>query len=552
MLAVSIPAGTPRQALRRADSSAVTRIALNVGSTGWSTGNADLPAAQHIAGFAGPADLERAVGLAEWGGLGGAATLSIGEIELINRGGQLDRWPEKFGVDGRKVTIKVGVIKLDAAGKAKVIPTADFQTIAQARTAGWQWSPGGLRIKMQDASAELDRPIQSETYTGQGGPEGPTDLAGVTKPLVWGQCFNIPLVLLSQGLQIWQAQNGPMRAVDGLYDGGLALLNAGDVDTYELLITTDVDPGQYVTCLKRGMLRTGTAPVSTLTADVRGDGLAEALAGRRAWSDGRLWSGGRAWKDSGDARIYVDTLALIIYRILTVHLGYGWAQIDYGQFQTVHLQQPNPVGFMLPAGSQTTAREAIERLAGSFGAYTGALPSGEFTIARIDRPSASSPDRIDTTNIATIEDVDLPWVTPWAQHTIAYRRNWNPMNAGELLGDEQSIGESRRAFLTSEYRTTTLLDSRHLARFPSAGVALDTAGFWVTDGAAKSEAVRRATLYRDARMKLATINGRLLRSGIGGTIMVDHPRVAGSPRPLTVLGSRTNTGERTTELRLFG
>ena len=552
MLGFSIPTGSPPQSLRRKDSSYVKRIALHIGSTGWSTGNADLPPAQHIMGLAGPFDLERTVGLTEWGGLGGAATLTVGEIELNNQGGAVDDWPTRYGVDGRKMKLRVGTIKPDANGKPQVVPTSAFQMIAEARTAGWQWSPSGLRIKMQDGTAELDRPVQSEVYTGTGGAEGGDDLAGVTKPLVWGSCFNIPMVLLDQALQLWQGQNGPMLAYDALYDGGLNLVNAGDVDSYDKLIAAEVDPGAFLTCLKRGMLRTGTAPVSTLTADVRGDGFAQEAVGRRPWSNGRYWSGGYAWKASGDVRVYVDTAALIIYRLLTVHLGYGWSQIDYGQFQTVNVQQPAPVGFMLRAGEQTTAREAIERLAGSIGAYTGVLPSGEFTIARIEPPSARSPDRIDASNIVNLEAVDLPWITPWAEYSIAYRRNWNPMNANEILGDERSISANRRAFLTSAYRTVTLLDSRHRAKFPSAATSFDTSGFWVTDGAAKAEAARRSALYRNARMYLATVKGRLLRTGIVSTIMVDHPRVDGAPRPMTMIGNATNTGARTSELRLFG
>ena len=110
-------------------------------------------------------------------------------------------------------------------------------------------------------------------------------------PLAFGRVLNAPAQMDNAFSLIYRVHNGPIAAVEAVYDGGLPLLK----------VAGNPAPGEFAERLSGGSFQLGGTPAFTVTADVRGrDGeplpiethvyTADDVAGA---ADGVYWCAGR-------------------------------------------------------------------------------------------------------------------------------------------------------------------------------------------------------------------------------------------------------------------
>lgn len=549
MIGITPPQGVPLNSLLRRDSSVVSTIPLRLASWGVTTDPDDVLPDLAVEGRVAPFSVSRGIGGASWGGYAGSAPLSLGNLDIVNGDGSLSDWPDRFGVDGRKATLRAGVVRRDDSGRATVIPIRDFELVCEARTGGWSTDGNVLRLQVGDMAGELNRPIQTQVYRGLGGLEGGEDLVGTSKPMVFGRCYGVPLVLIDAARLIYQIHDGPMMAIDKVYDGGLNLAFDSAVNSYELLEQVNPEPGSYVTCPNRGCVRLGGAPASALRADVRGDGVDPNYSATRPWSNGRTWSNGRMWRAGDDNRPYVETAAQIIYRLATERTGWGSNRADVGSFKTFDQIQPAPIGYYVAAGSAETIATAVSTIAESMGGWCGTNRQGQFQIGRLESPFGQSAYKLRIADVVNFEAMDLPWVAPFYRHDIAYARMWEPLRDSEIL---EAVSDTRRAFISQDVRRVAVASSRQRVKRPSSSVARDSNGFFVNDGDALQEAARRNSLYRKARTWRAEIKGKWLTLELGQQVGIERKDAPGTYRQLMIVGITIDGAQRQTTLTLFG
>jgi hypothetical protein len=204
---------------------------------------------------------------------GAAVAAGWGSLRLANAGRQYDALAAASNADGRRVRVLMGTKARDAArGYLVDPPYAELSEVFCGIGQPWFLEESVLDVPLRDASYWIERPLQTETYAGTGGLEGPADLAGKLKPKTRGGSSSYPVrnvtpVLVDPVALIYQYTDGPGTVV-ALYEGGDAQIPfAGNVsDLY-----SGVTPaGQYRTDNSRGLVQLGTRPVRPVTVDVTG------------------------------------------------------------------------------------------------------------------------------------------------------------------------------------------------------------------------------------------------------------------------------------------
>ena len=214
--------------------------------------------------------IDRRVGLAP----GDASTRTYGSIRLSNLGERFDAYTLSRNSDNRPARILIGAKAWDSARGYQVHPSyTDLLPLFGGVALPWLVEEEAVTIPLADPAAWLDRPVQDATYVGTGGLEGGADLAGKPKPMTRGGTLaapvcDVPLVLVDAAALIYQWTDGP-GAVQTLYEGGQGGFTY-DGDVADLYAAGSPAPGHYRTNRARGLLRLGSKPVYTLSADVTG------------------------------------------------------------------------------------------------------------------------------------------------------------------------------------------------------------------------------------------------------------------------------------------
>ncbi|MDF2974250.1 MAG: hypothetical protein K0R61_4700, partial [Microvirga sp.] len=171
-----------------------------------------------LQGRLSPPDIRRALGQDSQGLFSTTATTTIGDLELDNTDGALDGIGESFQAAHRVIRLRVGgggeaLSTATAAtattwtdGSGNVLSwtydsdpahtlnwtlgppaaSSDFSLVFRGTTAFTSHENNSLRVRVQDPSARLRRPIAASVYSGSGGSGGGADLAGRSRPLAFG------------------------------------------------------------------------------------------------------------------------------------------------------------------------------------------------------------------------------------------------------------------------------------------------------------------------------------------------------------------------------
>lgn len=159
-------------------------------------------------------------------------------------------------------------------GGRRGFDTGTFATLFNGRITSVGIDEDRVTLEVQDSILYANNLYPTTVYTGLGGADGDSDLAGVVKPVVLGRIWNMSPVLINAAGLIYQVHDGAITSVIGAYDGGVSLTFTSNYASYSALAAASLSGGQYATCLAAGLIRVGGTPVYALTAYVDGSNLA--------------------------------------------------------------------------------------------------------------------------------------------------------------------------------------------------------------------------------------------------------------------------------------
>lgn len=361
----------------------------------------------------------------------------------------------------------------------------NFETVCVARIVAIGTSQTELTLEIRDPATYAQNLFPTSVYSGSGNANGSSDLAGTVKPVVLGRVWNVAPVLIDPVKLIYQVHDGPIAAVSGVFDGGVALTFAANYTTYAFLAAASVSSGQYATCIAEGMIRVGSSPVFTVTAHVDG----HAAAGTT-----------------------VRSIAGWLAAQLDAELG---LEIDAAAFGAL----PNAVAGWVWTEPFTLA-SALSRFVGDAGWHWGADVSGIITTRRLDPPDSAAVARIfDEPDILDLVREPLPdgYAGVHQRRLVQWKRNWT----------EQS-GALATTAVDSAYRQRQWRTANAFRPVGGARLAIDPPVLQ-TSLALESDAIALANhlldLHAVAR-RMFTLTTKIFGSlpVLGSTVMVRHPR----------------------------
>lgn len=344
-------------------------------------------------------------------GVGGVLALSIGEVALSDADGfaaDLDRYDTAVG---RAATVRVVESRVPQATDlgthildAGTVFTGVVRGVARA---------GGLqsRIALADLTDRLNTPLQPTLYTGAGGTEGGSEIAGRPKPVCLGQCFNVPATFLGNvdlgvgSLPTYQVHWRAVEAIDAVRIRGVTQTLVGGTPTI----------GQARAFIASGLFQLGSSPDGEVRADVRGDNV-----------------GG-----------FFSSTAGVLQRLLT-SLGaqYAAEEIDAVSIAQAETDLPGAIGFY-QAADVISAAQAVQTICAGSGAVVAGGRAGQVRL--FDPVATGTPQfTLPMEWIIEAEPVPLPaQIKPLPiAARVAWGRNWGPFTgaaASVAAADRQRL-----------------------------------------------------------------------------------------------------------------
>ncbi|MBR0855493.1 hypothetical protein [Bradyrhizobium liaoningense] len=418
----------------------------------------------------------------------GRFTTGTGNLKISNADAEYDFLQLSYAIDGRPITIRLG--RADQ-------PYAETYPLAKLTASGWNVDTDSVSIDLQDYSYKLEVPMQPNTYGGTGGVDGGSDLAGKRKPLVFGNALNITPVLLVPNLLIYQAHDGVMQSIDVVYDRGVALTGAGDVANYAALAAASVASGQFKTCLAAGLLKLGSSPSGTVTADVKGDA-----------TDGYL----------------VKTADIVRWALRHRTVLSDPADLFTASFDAANAAQPAPIDYFIGPDDNLTVAAFIDNVMGGIGGWGGHRLDGTFEVRIFQAPSDSPVDSFTRADMVggDIKKEPLPdsYRPPRWRWRVPYQRCWTVQT--DLAG---AVTAARKAFVAEPYRLAEATSSTIQLDHPFAQDRDPVQSYFSNASDAAAEANRLINLFKTTRaIYRMPLPRRALRRNMGDVISVTHPR----------------------------
>ncbi len=496
-----------------------TTTTLRFSSGAFCTGPAETPAnAYYEPRITQPALLQR--DCFDVGTTGGASRVGYGALVLANPDGGLDYLLD-YGFDGRTFVLRVGE---EGAAYPSGFPVVFQGTMEQPA-----FTNAEVSIRLRDRQAELDKPLQSARYAGNNvlpaGLEGvESDLKGQTKPRVFGVVKNISPPCVNTARLIYQISSNAVQSVDAVYDRGAALTAGANYVSQIDMETNAPAAGTFRAWPAGGYFRIGSTPAGMITADVTADTTANRTAAQIA---------------------------------KTIALAAGIAAGDITAADITALDSANSaaIALWLAPGEETTAREALDHVCASVGAWWGFDRLGKFRIVRLEAPSGTPVLELGTDDITRLErkpSDDAGRGVPAWRIKLSYEPNWTVQDS-DLAG---AVTDARRAWLKLAARTATAEDATVKNKHQlSPEMAFDSLLAVAAD--ANTEAARLLTLYKTRRdrfeVRIYTTTAALNALDLGVVVRMTHARYGLSGGKLfRVIGFKTNLANNSADLTVWG
>ena len=556
-----------------------------------------------VQGRFSPPNIQRTIGRDSQGLFATTAVSTVGDLTLANEDGGLDDFGDAYEAAHRAIRLRVGGSDAQALSQStaatsttwvngsgqtltwtydsnpahvaewslgKARKRTEFSLVFRGTVATASHEDGRVRIRVQDPSSRLRRPISTGVYSGAGGVGGGSDLAGRSKPMVFGTARNAPGTLTDSGRLIYHFHDGALAAIEEVYDGGVPLQYALDVKTYEELealeqgdrtaeVDGDIYPGEYATCRRAGYIRLGGQPAGRITADVRGSGVRVVKEVHRiirrdeTYSDGTLFSDGTGWVGetvTTTITTYAGTVPSMILRLLEEVAQLGSDEVDRHQLTQLDLEEDAEAGLFVGTGETVTVEDACQRLAASMAAIL--LPDllGRYRLLPLEPPAPGWVATLTPVEIVSLQREPLPYSAPWTRWRLGYAPNWTVLSENEIF---PAAALDHRQFALRDRAYTEAFDSRAVVLYPGARTA-QIDGLLLEEAAARKALARLQAFYAMGRSLFsARVKGMMFRLDLMDTVRVIHPRYGLSTgRNFVVVQAHEQAESGLTDLLLFG
>lgn len=403
----------------------------------------------------------------------GEMNVEMSEVVLANADGGLDG-VLSYGFDGRPLVLKRLASKFAAYGTAETVLTGTME--------GVDTSNGMLNVmvRLYDRRRDIDVQLQKKVYGGTSTSAGATadgspDMKGQIVPVLFGRNFSVPVTVVNPQNYIVQINDGAVTSI-ALYDGGIPLINDGDVADLATLASpsTTGNPGHYRTCLALGLARIFSGkPTYTWTADV--------VEGSTAAS---------------------RSAASVVQRILAKIGMTGSSNLDTASFAALTALQPAEVGIYID--DNKSAMAACKAVLDSIGGYIIPNAQGQFTVGRIafgtpvvtvTEPEIITNSKDDTIAFTANPDTDGD-LAP-RKVTLNWRKNWH-VHTDSDTGKCVTVGSPDRASILQQEYQTVFAEVAQVKHLLAPELVLDT--LLVDRTLAQNEVNRRLSLYGTDRV----------------------------------------------------
>jgi hypothetical protein len=422
----------------------------------------------------------------------GQFTTGQGTLVISNVDANYDFLPLSYAIDGRPITLKVG--RRDRSYD-------EAFTAAKLTASGWTIDTTSVTVNLVDFSYKLNVPMQPNVYGGTGAADGTSDMAGKRKPLVFGNALNISPVALVPSLLIYQCHDGSMQSVDVVYDRGSALTPGSDYANYAALVAATVSAGTFATCLAQGLVKLGSTPAGTVTADVKGDN-----------------SAGYITRTADIVRWALDNRTTLV----------DPDDLDTASFAALNTAQPAPIDYFLSSDDDLTVGAFIQAIMGGIGGWGGHKIDGTFEVRIFQAPSGTPlqsftrDDMLLSSGADALQRLPLPsnYNPPQWRWRVPYQRCWTTQT--DLAG---SVSASHKAFVSQQSRLAEADSATIQEDHPFAPDPDPIDAYFSVQSDALAEANRRLDLFKTTRaIYQFPVPRRALRLDIGDVIEVTHPR----------------------------
>ena len=381
------------------------------------------------------------------------------------------------------------------------------------------WDVNLLTLVVRDPSNVLDIPIQTNLYLGTGGDEGAEDIKGKPKPLCYGRPRNISPVLVDRAQLIYQLHDGPVIAINNVYDKGD--IYDSDGDTTDLRAWTGISR-KFKTDLSRGMFKLGSSPNGIVTADdIQGD------------------------SDSGTLR---EKQGELIKRILKSRAGFTDSQLDLaslagldasGCLYSIYIAEDRNITDILDEILKPRSYRTFDT-------------TGRFRVGSVKLDTISYTLQAPYIIRAIRDRTPLPAF----RISLGYAKNWTLMTENDIAVIHDELD---RDFAINEWRRVVAKDdtvwnpTTQTGKHPRAqDVNIDTMLGLETHAQAETNATL-ALIKADRHVYLVEAMGIQFRLAIGQTIKLVYSKFnLSTGRDMIVIGITENTTTGITTLRLWG
>jgi hypothetical protein len=418
----------------------------------------------------------------------GSFTSANGELDLMNTDGGYDFLIQRFAIDGRDITVKIG-----REGDSY----DSFYTIFSGTASDWTVQEDIVKILLADNSYKLQVTAQPNLYGGTGGTDGTTDLLGKRKPRAFGTVLNVSPPLVIPSSLLYQMHDGFASHVSAVYDRGVALTQGVNYGTVALLLAASTLPGTFDTCLLFGYLKLGSTPTGTVTCDVAGDSLGGVFAG---------------------------TASQIVRRIVSTTSAIGDPSGMYlPAFDAVQAAQPAQIGYWIGPDDTSTVADVIANIMGGIGGWAGFRRSGKLEVGIFQSPVGVTPNAFfDKTDVIQIQRQALPTSLspPPYRFRVAYQHNWTTQT--DLAG---SVPAARTSFLAQSDRYSESSNTTVLIDHPFAQDTTPIASYFTAQADAQFESDRLLALYiGNAAIYRFTVGILPFALDLGDVVNLTYPR----------------------------
>jgi hypothetical protein len=393
------------------------------------------------------------------GTTGGATQLQQGEVIINNSDGRFDSWLN-YSFDGRPIVMRYGT--------GGAYPSA-FRTLLTGTVESVELNFAQFIIRIRDKAFVFSKQMLSNFYGGTNVlPDGldgtPNDIAGKTKPKLFGKVFNISPPCVNTSKLTYQVNDGAVNSIDAVYDRGDSLTFGSDFTTSALLQAATVSASTYSTCIAEGYFRLGSPPTGTVTVDA-----------------------------TEGANAAARTVGQILNRI-ALSAGLGTGEISSADVTALDAANSAVVGIWVV--DAPTFLNVMDQVAQSIGAYYGFDPNGVLRMAVFNTASGQPILDIQDYNLGKAferlpaNDNNIPAYSV----TLSYALN-NTVQTTDLAG---SVTAASRAFLGQQFRTVQVQDASVKNQYLLATV-LAVSTLLIDPTAATAEANRQLSLHKVRR-----------------------------------------------------